>query len=130
PICQLVLSSDQWMSNKAGQSVGLSFSCCAHFWRRRLRWARIVFFCSTVSLIWTVHGLVDSLFLKELAKKTHRGMEGLALRGMHTGGRVYGYRSIPVEGGGAKLTVFEPEAVVVRRIFEMSANGKSLKKIA
>lgn len=81
-------------------------------------------------VIWTVHGLVDSLFLKELAKKTHRGMEGLALRGMHTGGRVYGYRSIPVEGGGAKLTVFEPEAVVVRRIFEMSANGKSLKKIA
>jgi site-specific DNA recombinase len=32
-------------------------------------------------VIWTVHGLVDSLFLKELAKKTHRGMEGLALRG-------------------------------------------------
>jgi site-specific DNA recombinase len=80
-------------------------------------------------VIWTVHGLVDSLFLKELSKKTHRGMEGLALRGMHTGGRVYGYRSVQVEGG-AKLTVFEPEAVIVRRIFEMSANGKSLKKVA
>ena len=81
-------------------------------------------------VIWTVHGLVDSLFLKELAKKTHRGMEGLALRGLHTGGRCYGYRSVPAEGGGARLTVFEPEALVVRRIFEMSANGVSLKKIA
>src|SRR6185437_1861455 len=81
-------------------------------------------------VIWTVHGLVDSLFLKELAKKTHRGMEGLALRGMHTGGRCYGYRSVPVEGGGAKLTIYEPEAVVVRRIFQMTADGMSLKRIA
>ena len=81
-------------------------------------------------VIWTVHGLVDSLFLKELAKKTHRGMEGLALRGMHTGGRVYGYRSAPVEGGGARLTIYEPEAVIVRRIFQMTAEGTSLKRIA
>jgi DNA invertase Pin-like site-specific DNA recombinase len=34
----------------------------------------------------TVHGLVDSLCIKELAKKTHRGLEGLALKGFHTGG--------------------------------------------
>jgi hypothetical protein len=33
----------------------------------------------------TVHGLVDSLYMKELAKKTHRGLEGLALKGFHTG---------------------------------------------
>jgi site-specific DNA recombinase len=81
-------------------------------------------------VIWTVHGLVDSLFLKELAKKTHRGMEGLALRGLHTGGRCYGYRSVPIAGGGAKLTIYEPEAVIVRRIFEMTADGCSLKTIA
>ena len=35
----------------------------------------------------TVHGMVDSLYVKELAKKTHRGLEGLMLRGQHTGGR-------------------------------------------
>jgi site-specific DNA recombinase len=81
-------------------------------------------------VIWTVHGLIDSFFLKELAKKTHRGMEGLALRGMHTGGRCYGYRSVPVNGGGARLNVHEPEAVVVRRIFQMTAEGNSLKRIA
>jgi site-specific DNA recombinase len=33
----------------------------------------------------TVHSLVDSLYIKELAKKTHRGLEGLALQGLHTG---------------------------------------------
>jgi len=78
----------------------------------------------------TVHGLVDSLYVKELAKKTHRGLEGALLRGLHAGGRCYGYRNVPVEGGGVRLEVEAKEAEVVRRLFEMSANGMSLKKIA
>lgn len=79
----------------------------------------------------TVHGMVDSLYVKELAKKTHRGLEGRVLRGQHTGGRCYGYDSVPVDATTAKqLIVNENEAAVVRRIFEMSANGHSLKTIA
>src|SRR5437667_11874038 len=78
----------------------------------------------------TVHGLVDSLYVKELAKKTHRGLEGAFLRGLHPGGRCYGYRNVPAEGGGVRLEIEEAEAEVVRRIFQMSANGTSLKKIA
>src|SRR5207244_12731835 len=78
----------------------------------------------------TVHGLVDSLYVKELAKKTHRGLEGAFLRGLHGGGRRYGYRHVPVEGGGVRLEIEESEAEVVRRIFQMSVNGASLKKIA
>ena len=46
----------------------------------------------------TVHGMVDSLYVKELAKKTHRGLEGLMLPGQHTGGRCFGYDSVPVSG--------------------------------
>jgi site-specific DNA recombinase len=79
----------------------------------------------------TVHGMVDSLYVKELAKKTHRGLEGLMLRGQHTGGRCFGYNSVPVPGtSGKQLIINENEAVVVRRIFEMSADGQSLKTIA
>ena len=78
----------------------------------------------------TVHGLVDSLYVKELAKKTHRGLEGAFLRGLHAGGRCYGYRNVPAEGGGVRLEIEESEAEVVRRIFQMSADGTSLKKIA
>jgi site-specific DNA recombinase len=79
----------------------------------------------------TVHGMVDSLYVKELAKKTHRGLEGLMLRGQHTGGRCFGYDSIPVPGTtGKQLVINESEAAVVRRIFEMSAEGQSLKTIA
>ncbi len=77
----------------------------------------------------TVHGLVDSLYVKELAKKTHRGLEGAFLRGLHAGGRCYGYCNVPVEGG-VRLEIDERESAVVRRIFEMSAHGMSLKTIA
>ena len=47
----------------------------------------------------TVHGLVDSLYVKELAKKTHRGLETCALLGRHTGGRCYGYTRRSCWGG-------------------------------
>ena len=78
----------------------------------------------------TVHGLVDSLYVRELSKKTHRGLEGAFLRGQHAGGRCFGYRNVPVDGGGVRLEIEDREAAVVRRIFEMSASGMSLKAIA
>ena len=79
----------------------------------------------------TVHGLVDSMFVKELAKKTHRGLESRALQGMHTGGVCYGYSTVPVGDSGAKrLVINEAEARIVRRIFEMYASGLSFKGIS
>ena len=44
-----------------------------------------------------VHGMVDGLYVNELATKTRRGMEGALRRGMHPGGRCFGYRNVPVE---------------------------------
>lgn len=78
----------------------------------------------------TVHGMVDSLYVRELAKKTHRGLEGRVLKGRHAGGRVFGYNAIAAEDGGKNLVVDTQQADVVRRIFQMSAAGRSLKKIA
>jgi site-specific DNA recombinase len=88
------------------------------------------------------HGIVDSLYIRELAKKTHRGVEGRALQGFHTGGRCFGYRNVPVEDAtrvdqhgrpliiGVRLQVREDEVAIIRRIFEMYAGGNSLQKIA
>ena len=75
-----------------------------------------------------VHGLIDSQYVKELAKKTHRGLEGNVLRGFHAGGRCFGYLNVKT-ADGVRLEVNEAEAATVRRIFEMSANGYSLKAI-
>ena len=76
-----------------------------------------------------MHGLVDSLYVKELAHKTHRALTGLALKGYSTGGRCYGYRSVQTPDG-VLWEVDETQAVIIRRIFEMAAAGISLKKIA
>jgi site-specific DNA recombinase len=84
----------------------------------------------------TVHGLVDSLYLRELGAKTRRGLAGQAARGYHTGQRVFGYRSVPVfdpsgrtgpDGQpallGKRLEVHEPEAAIVRQAFAWYAEG-------
>jgi site-specific DNA recombinase len=77
----------------------------------------------------SVHGLVDSLYIKELAKKTHRGLEGRALLGLCTGGRCFGYDNI-TEDGHVRQQINPSEAAIVQRIFEMAAEGGSLKVIA
>lgn len=88
------------------------------------------------------HGIVDSLYIKELGKKTHRGLEGKVLQGLHSGGRVFGYKSVPIEDpgrrdqygrpviSGARLAVNPDEAATVRKVFQLYADGLSIKATA
>jgi site-specific DNA recombinase len=90
----------------------------------------------------TVHGLVDGLYLDGLREKTFRGIEQLALQGLHTGGRVFGYRHVPIESStkrdsygrpaieGVRLAIDPNQAPTIRRIFERYAAGHSMKRIA
>ena len=81
--------------------------------------------------LFTIQGLIDSTYVRDLAKKVHRGCESAVLRGLHVGGTCFGYVAVP-EGtsGSKKLVIEESQAEVVRRIFEMSIAGHSLKGIA
>jgi len=63
----------------------------------------------------TVHGLVDSLYIKELGKKTFRGLQGRAIQGLHTGGRCFGY-DIVHDGDSVRYVINDSEAAIVRRI--------------
>ena len=80
-------------------------------------------------------GTMNALFLKDLAQKTHRGLEGRVREGKSAGGRAYGYRSVvrfaadgtPVRGD---LVVDETEAAVIRRVFRDYAQGVSPRTIA
>jgi site-specific DNA recombinase len=88
------------------------------------------------------HGIVDSLYIRELGKKTHRGLEGKALHSLHTGGKVFGYRSVPIEDperkdqygrpliSGARLEINPDEAKTVLSIFRLYADGLSIKAVA
>jgi site-specific DNA recombinase len=84
---------------------------------------------SQAEILFGVHGLIDSVYSRELGLKTHRGMQGCALKALHTGGRVFGYRSIR-DSDGVKLEIVETEAATIRRMFEMYSKGHSLKRIA
>jgi site-specific DNA recombinase len=57
-------------------------------------------------------------------------MEGLIRRGLHTGGRCFGYRSQKDSEGNTRLQVHESEAEIVKRIFRMYSDGFSLKQVA
>lgn len=80
-------------------------------------------------------GTMNSLFLKDLAVKTHRGLKGRATAGKSAGGKAYGYRNIiqydasgePIRGD---RKIDPTEAKVVRRIYTDYAAGLSPKKIA
>src|SRR6476660_4495758 len=78
----------------------------------------------------SVHGMIDAVYWRELAQKTHRGMQGRALGGFATGGRCFGYRSVRGGDETVRLVVDPDEAAIVRRLFEMYARGLSLKRIA
>lgn len=80
-------------------------------------------------LVLLARGMIDQLFLADTAKRVRRGLEGLIRRGLHTGGRIFGYRSRK-DPDGTRLEIHETEAAVVRRIFQMYADGHSLKAVA
>lgn len=80
-------------------------------------------------LLLLARGMIDQLFLADTAKRVRRGLEGLIRRGLHTGGRCFGYRSRK-DADGVRLEIHEPEAAIVRWIFHLYAEGFSLKAIS
>jgi DNA invertase Pin-like site-specific DNA recombinase len=80
-------------------------------------------------------GTMSALYLKDLAKKTHRGLEGRVRAGRSAGGLSYGYRVLrdilagePDSAG--RRVIEETEAAVIRRIYADYAGGLSPRKIA
>lgn len=84
---------------------------------------------------WGVKGLIDAQYVRDLRKKTHRGLQGRALAKKHTGGRCFGYDTIgepnPAEPEHpcSVLRINEEQAKLVRRVFQMYAEGTALGSI-
>jgi site-specific DNA recombinase len=80
-------------------------------------------------------GAMSALFLKDLAQKTRRGLEGRIRQGRSAGGLAYGYRIVRAIGpDGAPTTgereVDAREAEVIHGVFAAFASGKSPRAIA
>jgi DNA invertase Pin-like site-specific DNA recombinase len=82
-----------------------------------------------------LRGTMSALFLKDLAQKTHRGLEGRVRAGGSAGGLSYGYRirrglrpdGNPITG---EMEIDPEEAKIVRQSFGAYANGQSPRAIA
>jgi DNA invertase Pin-like site-specific DNA recombinase len=74
-------------------------------------------------------GAMNALYLKDLADKTRRGLEGRVRAGRSGGGLCYGYDVICGEERGGR-SINSEEAAVVQRICAQVAAGLSPKAIA
>jgi DNA invertase Pin-like site-specific DNA recombinase len=74
-------------------------------------------------------GVMNAVFLQELARKTRRGLMGRINEGKSAGGRTYGYEPVAGEVRGL-LAIVEPEAAIVRRIFADYIAEASARTIA
>tara|TARA_R110001599_G_scaffold36906_4_gene115179 strand:+ start:3036 stop:4622 length:1587 start_codon:yes stop_codon:yes gene_type:complete len=74
-------------------------------------------------------GVMNEMFLRDLAKKTRRGQTGVVNSGRSAGGHCYGYDILPGEQNGI-LTINDEEAETIRRIMRLFVEGKSPRSIA
>ncbi len=80
-------------------------------------------------------GTMNALYLKDLAHKTRRGLEGRVRQGRSAGGVCFGYDVVREIGADdeavrGKRRINSEEAEIVRRIFDEYASGKSPRAIA
>ena len=80
-------------------------------------------------------GTMGALYLKDLAQKTHRGMEGRLRQGRSLGRAPYGYRVVRRLAANGEpdrglRAIVPEEAATVRRIFREHAAGMSPRQIA
>ena len=73
-------------------------------------------------------GTMNALFLKDLAQKTRRGLQGRIVQGLSGGGICYGYNLVPGETGTRRINASEASAV--QSIFRDYAAGLSPRAIA
>jgi DNA invertase Pin-like site-specific DNA recombinase len=83
-----------------------------------------------------VHGMVDGLYLREMAAKIKRGLRGQLERGFATGSITFGYRTVPVPDAsgktdghgypvlaGKRVEIVPEEARTIVQLFELYAGG-------
>lgn len=106
---------------------------------KQMQFANVDIVTKSEGLISELHigvgGMMNALFLKNLAQKTHRGLEGRVRDGKSAGGVSYGYRVVrtPFPDGTfttGDVAIDPEEAAVVRRIHSDYAKGISSRKIA
>lgn len=77
----------------------------------------------------SVEGFQDEAYRESIQITTRETLRRKAARGEVAGGKLYGYKNVRVASHVTRV-IEEPEAALLRRIFEMVASGKGFVKIA
>jgi site-specific DNA recombinase len=100
---------------------------------KRLKFANVSIVTVSEGPISEIHvsisGLMGEMYLKSLAEKTRRGIEGRVLAGKSGGGRSFGYGGGLSAGVGDRF-IIAAEAETVREIFKRFAEGQGRRAIA
>jgi site-specific DNA recombinase len=80
-------------------------------------------------ILLSVQGAMADVYRDQIAYRTKRGLEGRARNRKSCGGRAYGYISAKDAKSGDR-EIHEEQALIVRRIFQMYADGASPRSIA
>lgn len=83
----------------------------------------------SAGMLSAVLGASSEAYRKEIGRRTRRGLEGRARQGKTAGGHSYGYIAAR-ESGTGQIEIDEAEAEIVRRIYQLYADGKSPRAIA
>lgn len=110
--------SEQWRTLKELQDLGVHV--VGHGLDTRREESKILL---------AVSGAMAEAYRDEIARRTHRGLEGRARAGAPTGGKAFGYTAARDSATG-RMEIDEPAAAIVRRIFTMYADGSSPRTIA
>ncbi len=88
----------------------------------------------TASLLASIYGGIDSLELRKIKERTHRGLRERSKAGFSAGGKTFGYDSEPIDAADPeskkRLIIVPHQADIVREIFQRFASGESAKSIA
>jgi len=87
----------------------------------------------TAGLLASIYGGIDSLELRKIKERTHRGLRERAKAGFSAGGKTYGYRTELVDPDNPdskkRLVIVPDEAKILREIFQRYADHESPKSI-
>ena len=128
-----------------GSRLGRESIETSYAWKQILRAGVRVFFyldesertldSATDKLMLAVTSFADELEREKARQRTYDAMQRKARIGHVTGGRVFGYDNTEIKTADGKRShverrVNEDEAAVIRRIFQLRADGHGLKGIA
>ena len=81
------------------------------------------------AILGAVNGAMSEHYRQEIARRTRRGLEGRARAKQPTGGRAYGYIAARDSSTGQRAVDVQ-QAEVVRRVFQLYADGVNPREIA